>query len=251
MWLILCSREDTSALWAYTGLQARGLMPLELVTADMLTHNAKWEHRVGTDGAYINITLADGRVIDNRKVHGVLNRLTHVPLQHLTGAPDFEYASQEYSALFMSWLNALPKPIFNGAAAQGLSGAWRHISEWVWLAAQAGLPTPQYKQTSHDSIDESKELRRLLPAGTPTMMVITVGDRVIASALPPAVRQGCVELARLSETPLLGIEFAVAPDTRTLVFAGATPVPDLQVGGEAVLDALAVKLYQGERGQKS
>ena len=94
MWLILCSGEDASAFWAHRGLQARGLNPLELVTADMLTNNAKWEHRVGTDGAYINITLADGRVIDNRKVRGVLNRLTHVPLRHLQGAPDYDYATQ-------------------------------------------------------------------------------------------------------------------------------------------------------------
>ena|SRR5215510_579353 len=251
MWLVLCSKEDTSGFWAYQGLRARGLNPLELVTADLLTENAKWEHTVGTDGAHIKITLSDGRVIDNRQVRGVLNRLTHVPLQHLAGAPDFEYATQEYSALFMSWLNALPKPVFNGADAQGLSGAWRHVSEWVWLAAQAGLPTPCYKQTSEDQIDETKELRRLLPPGTPTMMVFTVGDRVIASALPPSVRKGCAELARLSNTPLLGIELAVAPSTRTLVFAGATPMPDLHLGGEALLDALAISLYQGESGGRS
>jgi hypothetical protein len=251
MWLILCSAEDASAFWAYHGLQARGLNPLELVTADRLTNDAKWEHTVGTDGAHISITLSDGRVIDNRKVHGVLNRLTHVPLEHLAGAPDYQYATQEYSALFMSWLKTLPSPVFNGADAQGLSGAWRHVSEWVWLAAQAGLPTPHYKQTSEDQIDETKELRRLLPQGTPTMMVFTVGNRVIASGLPPAVRQGCAELARISNTPLLGIELAVAPSTRTLVFAGATPIPDLHLGGEALLDALALGLYQGEKGGRS
>src|SRR6185295_3965840 len=113
MWLVICSAQDTAALWACQGLRLRGINPLELVTAEMLTANVKWEHTVGVNGAAITITLADGRVIRNQNVCGVVNRLTHVPLQHFSGAPDFEYATQEYTALFMSWLNALPQPIYN------------------------------------------------------------------------------------------------------------------------------------------
>ena len=57
MWLMICSEQDPSALWAYHGLQARGLRPFQLVTAEMLAQDAKWEHSVGVNGAYINITL--------------------------------------------------------------------------------------------------------------------------------------------------------------------------------------------------
>ena len=123
MWLMICSENDPSALWAFQGLQARGLRPFHLVTTEMLTRNTRWEHTVGVDGAQINITLADGRVIDNRQVRDVVNRMTHVPLEHLAGASDYDYAVQEYTALFMSWLNALPDPVFNGVDTQGLSGA--------------------------------------------------------------------------------------------------------------------------------
>jgi hypothetical protein len=63
MWLVLCSAQDVSALWAYQGLQARGLRPLELVTAEMLPYSLKWDHRLGAAGAGTSITLADGRVI--------------------------------------------------------------------------------------------------------------------------------------------------------------------------------------------
>ena len=85
MWLMICSAQDESALWAYYGLRARGLNPLELVTAEMLTTSARWEHTVGVDGANFTVTLADGRVINNRRINGVVNRLTHVPLHHLAG----------------------------------------------------------------------------------------------------------------------------------------------------------------------
>jgi hypothetical protein len=247
MWLVLCSAEDLSALWAYQGLQARGLLPLELVTTEMLPHSLKWEHRLEESGTSTSITLADGRVINNRAVRGVLNRLAHVPLQHLAGAPDYDYAIQEYNAFFMSWLYALPQPILNSADAQGLCGAWRHISEWVCLAAQAGLATPYYKQTSHDQFDESKEARRLFPAGTSTVTSIVVGDRVVGPALPREIQLGCLRLARLSQTPLLGIDLTNGRSANDWSFAGATPMPDLRMGGEPLLDALFAELYQPER----
>jgi len=247
MWLVICSAQDESAIWAYQGLRMRGLSPVELVTADMLTTNARWKHTVGVDGANINITLADGRVIDNRAVRGVVNRLTHVPLEHLSAAPDFEYATQEYTALFMSWLRALPTPMYNEVDNQGLCGAWRHASEWVYLANQAGLPTVEYVQSSHDEIDDATTLRRLVRNGTPTTMAITVGDRVFGPYLPPAVSRACRELSRLSRTQILGIELAPGSTSHSLAFAGATPMPDLRLGGEPFLDALAVSLFQNQR----
>jgi hypothetical protein len=125
-----------------------------------------------------------------------------------------------------------------------LSGAWRHISEWVWLAAQAGLPTPDYKQDSHDEIDETTEIRRLLPAGTSTSMAITVGEQVFGPPLPPAISAACTKLATISKTAMLGIELAF--QNSSWIFAGATPMPDLRIGGEPLLDALAVKLYRSQ-----
>lgn len=247
MWLMICSENDTAALWAYQGLQARGLRPFQLITAEMLSRNSRWEHTVGSDGANINITLSDGRVINNQKVRGVVNRLTHVPLKHLEGASDYDYAVQEYTALFMSWLHALPTPVYNAVHSQGLSGAWRHVSEWLWLAAQAGLNTPDYSQTCQDEIDETVQMRRIVPDGFATTTAVTLGDRVFGPFLPTTVRTACANLARISNTPLLGIDLAVNPQTKSFVFAGATPLPDLRLGGDYLLDVLAVKLFRRER----
>lgn len=249
MWLVLCSAQDASALWAYEGLHARGLRPLELVTTEMLPHSLRWVHTVGESGAGISITLADGRIINHEAVQGVLNRIAHVPLQHLANAPDYDYATQEYTAFFMSWLHALPQPIFNGADAQGLCGAWRHVSEWVYLASEAGFQTPGYRQTSDDQINEASETRSLFPEGTPITTAIVVGDRVIGPALPREIHLSCLRLSRLSQTPLLGIELTCgSPNAWT--FAGATPMPDLRAGGEPLLDALAAELYRPSEGKR-
>jgi hypothetical protein len=87
-------------------------------------------------------------------------------------------------------------------------------------------------------------MRRLVPDGTPTAMVITLGDRVFGPTLPPQLSAGCLALARIANTPLLGIEFTVG---QSPAFVSATPMPDLRLGGEPLLDELARTLYHSRR----
>lgn len=244
MWLVLCASSDHSALWAYRGLQVRGLTPLHLISAEMLAYSLRWEHRLQGNGVSLRFTLPDGRIIRSDEVQGVLNRLTYVPISHLQLAnpSDREYAAQELLAFFMSWLYALPQPVLNRPTPQGLCGRSRHASEWVWLASHAGLPTPRYRQTSHgdDRMNAARLAGKLVPSGTPVVTLIVVKGQVVGAPAPPAVVSGCRWLAELAESDLLGVEFAQAPTRWT--FAGATPVPDLRLGGSAVLDALALAL---------
>ena len=58
MWVVLCSAQDVPGLWAFQGLQLRGLRPIELVTAEMLPYSLKWEHTLGASDPSISITLA-------------------------------------------------------------------------------------------------------------------------------------------------------------------------------------------------
>jgi hypothetical protein len=69
--------------------------------------------------------------------------------------------------------------------------------------------------------------------------------------LPQSVRTGCCELARISQTPMLGVELAYSQETNSWLFDGATPMPDLRLGGEPLLDVLAVKLFHREGGDQS
>jgi hypothetical protein len=230
MWLVLCDRTDHAALWAHRGLAARGLEPLELVTADALAYALRWEHRVGSSGASVRIELGDGRRIDGGGVRGVLNRLVAVPDGHLALAreADREYARQELFAFFVSWLACLPGRVVNRPTPQGLCGSWRHRSEWLALAAAAGLETVPFRMNGD------------APGGgfiAASRTVLVVDGEALGVGLPAPVRAGCVRLAALAGEAVLGVELAADG-----LVTGATPLPDLRLGGGRALDLLAEAL---------
>src|SRR5262245_62015135 len=243
MWLILSAATDRPALWACQGLRARGLEPLEWVSLEMLAGVQRWEHRLGAEGVDIEITLANGRCICTAALRGVLNRLVSVPDEMWRPAhpQDRDYVIQELTAFFLSWLSALPPPVLNRPTPQGLCGAWRHPSEWVWLAAQAGLPTPPYRQTSRDLEVEQHWQGHLFPPDTPVQTVFVVAGQTVGPPAPAPILHGCRRLAELADTELLGIELVVGP-TGAWTFASASPWPDLHRGGDALLDTLAAVL---------
>jgi hypothetical protein len=251
MWLILAQAADEAARWVYHGLRARGLAPLELVTAEALAQVTLWEHRLGAAGDAVTIRLADGRTMCSDTLRGALNRLVSVPPgAHIRAQPaDRDYAMQELHALYMSWLRALPGPILNPPTGQCLSGEHRHASEWTALAARAGLPVSCYRQSSSDprsawGTDQSGAPQPWGQPARPVHTVLVVGGHVVGEAAPPAVQAGCRRLAHLVHTPLLGVDFA-AGEAGPWTFVGATPAPDLRLGGEPLLDVLSAVLRSG------
>jgi hypothetical protein len=244
MWLVFCPTTDLSALWAYEGLRSMGLAPLELITAEALAYSRVWEHRVSTYGVSVKIGLSDGRLVSSDSVRGVLNRLVSLPPAAVNQSvpADREYVTQEMMAFWLSWLHALRGPVLNRPTPLGLSGRWRHLSEWVMLANRAGLQTPVYRQSSHDPIELG--YGRLFPWDQSVSSVIVLGENVFGPAVPDEVARCCCRLAKLCETEVLGIDFHVGPQQQWF-FAGATPVPDLTVGGQALLKALAATMRDG------
>jgi hypothetical protein len=235
MWLVLCSAKDLSALWAARGLAARGLRPLEIVTAESLTYNVRFEHRLSARQATVKIALADGRVIDSATVHGTLNRLQVIPFEHLRTAneKDRQYAEQELLALYFSWLYCMPGAMVNRPTPQALAGDWRHLSEWVLLASKAGLITKTYHQSDWQA---EPSLDALARATERTLIV--VDDICCGPTAPSSIIAGCVRLRQLSETSLLGVDFQLTP-TGDWIFINATLLPDLCLGGTKLLDAVA------------
>jgi hypothetical protein len=240
MWLVLCSAQDISALWAYDGLKRRGLHPIEVITDELLTYSLRFEHRIQAGTPITRITLADDRRIESVAIRGTLNRLHNIPTRHLqqAQASDRHYAEPELFALFLSWLYGLPGPLFNRPTPQGLSGAWRHLSEWIWLAGQAGLPVLPYRQSDTQSVPVSKPL----PLLSATQLVLIVfNGKCFGTPVPPSVEHGCIQLAKLSQTALLGVEFQISANG-TWLLINSTPMPDLRLGGQALLDELAIAL---------
>jgi hypothetical protein len=257
MWLMLCESDDHSALWASHGLRARGLEPLEIVTPQALVYGLRWDHRLGVRDTHVAIRLHDARVIDSARTRGVINRLGYLPVSLFAQACDTDrlYAQGEMTALFMSWLAAMPAPVLNRPTAQGLCGAWRHASEWMMLAAEAGLSTRPYHQNGKSNPPSTSAFAAAGAAAPPALadsrktraLVLVVGSRVVAPHaidLPSPIADGCARLARLAGQGLLGIDLTREVDGRWL-FNDASPRPDLRAGGAALLDALAEAMRDG------
>jgi hypothetical protein len=233
MVMILCEIGDGAALWAAGRLQERGIA-VDLVTGAALGAARRWEHRIAGTDVRTAITLPDGRVLDSADARPILNRLSYIPTERLraVAGADYGYAMQELYALYLSWLAGWPGRVINRPVPQGLCGNFRHPSEWATLAARAGLSTTPWKQGSGDAPDQAWMPR-------PAELVVHIcGEEVVAPiALPDALQQGCRALAALAQCDLLGADFV--RDGDAWHFAGATPLPDLIRGGDALADALA------------
>jgi hypothetical protein len=239
MWLVLCDARDLPALWAARGLAARRLAPVEIVTADLLATALRWEHEVSARQVGWSAALADGRLIRSAGLRGVLNRLQWAPAgqSDLAEPADRDYVRQELHAVALSWLAALPCPVLNPASPAGLCGARRHPAHWAWLAARAGLPVRPFQESDAAPVPWD----RIAANGDGVRSVIALGGELHGPPVPAGLAEGCAALAAHAGTPLLGVTFAVEPGGAAW-FAGATAMPDLRIGGEALLDALAREL---------
>jgi hypothetical protein len=247
MYLVICNSSDKAALWAYNGLKATGLYPLELIIADSLVCSPYFEHRIKNDQVNTKIKLPDGRQINSKLTLGVLNRLHSIPTSNLKASKaDNLYAFQELNALFISWLYSLPGPVLNPATAQGLSGEFRHISRWILMANSAGLTVPKFEQNSTVA-DKTPfhNIGRLLPPEIKGKTVFVIDSQIVGKEVPPEIAESCRYMAKLAGTPLLGIEFLDSPDD-SWKFVGATPSPNLTLGGKALLEKLS-RALQGKR----
>jgi hypothetical protein len=247
MWLLLCENTDMSALWAHRGLLARRVEPLEIVTSDLLAYSLRWEHRLARETVDSEVSLADGRTIRSSEIRGAVNRLQRVPARHLAGAAEADraYAHQELTALMLSFLYSLPGPMLNRPVGLSPSGPWLHRSEWTHHAVEAGLPVAIYARTSDQPSEAEDGFPTTGRAALPIETIIVVGDGVVGRRAPSAVVEGSRRLAKRTAASLLGVQFSI--DNSEWLFVGASPYPDLTMGGEPLLDLLGAAL-RGEHG---
>lgn len=219
MWLIVCEPHDWSALWAHAHLAASGTEAIEIVTPAQLVFSPRSIHRLGQGCPSLEIELADGREISSADVTGVLNRFNTLPTDHLAAvkASDRSYATEELSALVLSWLACL-RNVVNPPHPLGMAGHHRHPTEWASLAHAAGFRSGA-QVSPH-----------------PAMRIVFDGE-VFGPPASNEVVESCVRLGDLAETRLLGI--VLDEEDGQSRFVSATPIPDLRVGGWPLLDALS------------
>jgi hypothetical protein len=242
----LCSSDDLPALRAYEELQRRDLSPLELVVSESLARALVWEHRVARAGVSTTIELADGRILRSSQVQGVLNRLLapHQDPLGMVSPEDRDFAAAELMAFYLSWLHGLKGMVINRPSPRGLCGGWRHTSEWIGLASRAGFPVPPYRQASGDSPDRG--YRSLAPSGSSMTRLIALAGKVFGATIPEPVAAAATKLAEDAGAGMLGIDLYLDPDSQW-TFAAASPIPDLGIGGQPLLDHLACVLRNGAR----
>lgn len=236
VWLALCGPDDQPALWAVHRLNRAGAGPFQLVTAEALAYAVGWTYRGGNGPATGDVRLPDGRRLHMQRIAGVLNRLMLLPPDFGNGASaaDRQYAQQELLALVTSWLAAIPAPVVSRPAPHALAGRWRHISEWLILAARAGLATVPWRESSGEAAPEGALLGRAVGASVPLRTVLVVCGAVCSEQpVPAAVRAGCERLATSAAAEILGVECTT--DWRV---AGVSPFPDLRLGGQPLIDRL-------------
>jgi hypothetical protein len=233
-WLLVASRQDTSALWAFERLSARGRPCQVVLTEALQSSEVRWFHSVSTRGAGVTVTLAGGRRIDSADLAAVLNRAVNAPLTLMAQMQwqDSDYARTEQSAFALSWLHALAPVVVNPPAARGLAGAWRSPAEWSGLARRTGLDCASHEADSHD------------PGGVNCFPQVpqnglVIGERAFGLAARPEIRAAAIALAKEAGTPLLGLWFTDEISPRLTM---ATPHPDLSLGGESGIDALEAVL---------
>lgn len=235
-WLVLCYPNDSSALWAASGLTRRGLMPVDVVAPEALVCSPTLVHTIVEGRSHTMFTLPDGSVIDSALIRGVLNRMTSLPTAHLNGAvpDDSGYALQELHAIVLSVLYGLGEAVINPPTPQGLAGRCRTVVEWLWLAGRAGIRVA-------DHVGGDQRASELAEPSGGTCSVIVFDGRAFGPAIPEDVAASVARFATLAETRLVGVDLVEAGDG-TWWFSGASTTPDLRVGGELLLDALATSL---------
>jgi hypothetical protein len=229
--LLLHDPADPTAAWVLEGLRARGVA-LEPVGSGDLLRARTWRHAVGTDGASVEIVLADGRTMASRGVRSTINRLTAVPpLPGGVSGEDREYAAQELHAFWLSWLAALPGPMLNRPTPFSLCGLWLDGPQWMLRAARAGLPCGPI------ALGDAAQA----PPPAPSAWVVVACGAVFGAREAEPLAPCCVALARDVGADLLGVGLAPGPDG-ALRFATATTLPDLRPAGAPLLDVLARRL---------
>jgi hypothetical protein len=220
---------------------------VELVTSEVLSSALLWEHRLGSEGLASAIRLADGRTLRSSEIRGALNRLGSPIVPHLARASpaDREYAAQEFGALLLSWIHSIPGPVMNRATHRGLGGPWLRPVEWMRLASDAGLDTVPLSMAGGGPVGPA---RQTLAQGSGRLRRANLRSVVLAAGkvfgdgpVPGAVEEGLGELGRRSGASILGATFLGARG-EGWELASVTPVPDLRLGGSALLEALASAL---------
>jgi len=248
MLLVVCGLEDESALW-FARRAAQSGVHCRIVTTEALSYARRFSHRLASGEVRTVVQLVDGPPLADSEISGVLNRAVQAPAAawQLAAPAERDYATMEWHAGTLSWLHALPCPVRNRPEPDCLAGPVRHPFVMVAAAHTVGLPCPEvtFDTTGPLGSADALLLAAAQAAGSQARPVhlACLDGAVPGGDLPEPVAAGIAAFAARvnADTALLGLDFFAG--VGGWWFAGASPLPDLRAGGDALcrrlLDLLA------------
>lgn len=239
MLLVVCELEDESALW-FARRAARSGVHCRIVTTEALSYARRFSHRLDNGEVHTEVRLADGALLVDSEISGVLNRAIQAPAAawQLAAPAERDYATMELHACTLSWLHALPCPVRNRPEPDCLAGPLRHPFVTVAAAHAAGLPCPEVRFDTAGPLGPADALllaaaQAAGPQARPVHAVCLDGA-VLGCELPEPVAAGITVFTARARagTALLGIDFFAG--VGGWWFAGASPLPDLRAGDDAL-----------------
>lgn len=211
MLVVVASRHDKAAQALVANWSADGAM---LLTPEDLSV-VGWRHYVrGVDEAgeaentisssSSSWAVVSGVSIALDQITGVLTRLPSIFEQELLHIipEDRAYVAAEMNAFLISWLSSLKCPVLNRPTPTYLLGpAWRP-EQWVYAAAQLGIPVrPVQRQSSLLASVRPQVIEK------PAVKVTVVGGRCLGEVEKPLASHAR-RLADAAQVDLLTVNFS-------------------------------------------
>lgn len=238
MLVVVASRYDETAqslVDRWTKQEAR------LLTCEDLSV-VGWRHSlrgVGGDSPPLldSTAVVDGQVVGVEEISGVLTRLPYIFEQELLQIvpDDRSYVAAEMNAFLISWLSGLKCPVLNRPTPTYLLGPNWRPQQWLYAAAQLGIPVHPMRRYIALSGDVCPK-----PPEMPPVTVTVVGDRIFGS-VDQALATQARRLADAAKVDLLAIHFSGSESGAD--FLGADLWPD--ISSPDVADAILEYLSGG------
>ncbi|BCL34255.1 hypothetical protein [Nostoc sp. MS1] len=197
MLVIVASRHDKAAEALAVSWAAHDAT---LLTAEDLSV-AGWRHYLSS--SVDSTVVVGGQAIATAKITGVLIRLPYLPEQELLHIvpEDRAYVATEMNAFLVSWLSGLQCPVLNRPTPTYLLGPnWRQ-QQWVYAAAQIGIPVrPVQRKAVLSTPIQTQVLEK------PPVSVTVVGNRCVGQ-VDDKLATHAKRLARTANVELLTVQF--------------------------------------------
>jgi hypothetical protein len=248
MLLVVCDLDDEGALW-FARRAAEAGADCKIVITEALSYAPYFSHRLAHGGVQTVVRLADGTRLADGEISGVLNRAVQPPASawRLAAPAERDYATMELHACTLSWLHALPCQVRNRPEPDCLAGPLRHPFVTAAAAHAAGLPCPEVRFGTTGPLGAADALllaaARAAGPDARAVHLVCLDGAVYGTGPPGPIAAGIAAFAvRMGAgAALLGVDFFAGAGGWW--FAGASPLPDLRAGGDALcrrlLDLLA------------